>query len=64
MKRPLGRILMDSGFLSSRDLNLSLLEQTQTNELLGQVLVQMGVLDSAEVVVHRRNNRDRAILSR
>jgi hypothetical protein len=46
---PIGRILVDSGFLSAGDLNLALWEQSHTNELLGQVLVKMGVLEPADV---------------
>lgn len=48
-KRPIGRILLDGGFLSPRDLELALEEQRQTNELLGQVLVRMGVLDPTDL---------------
>jgi hypothetical protein len=48
-RRPIGRILVDGGFLSAHDLNLALAEQTHTNELLGQVLVRMGILDATEI---------------
>jgi len=48
-KRPIGRILVDGGFLSTYDLNLALAEQTHTSELLGQVLVRMGILDATEI---------------
>ncbi len=48
-KRPLGRILLDGGFLSAQNLNLALLEQVKTSEQLGQILVRMGVLEAAEI---------------
>jgi len=47
--RPIGRILLDGGFLSHPDLGFALEEQKRTNELLGQVLVRMGVLDSMDI---------------
>lgn len=40
---------MDGGFLSDRDLHRALAEQRDTNELLGQILVRMGVLDPVEI---------------
>ena len=43
-KRHIGRILLDGRFLSQQDLDHALIEQTRTKELLGQVLVRMGVL--------------------
>jgi hypothetical protein len=48
-RRPIGRILLDGGFLSQGDLGLALEEQKRTNELLGRVLVRMGVLDPADI---------------
>lgn len=45
----IGRILLDGGFLSSRDLERALVEQRNTNELLGQVLVGMGILDQTDL---------------
>ena len=48
-KSPIGQILVSGGFLSSRDLELALEEQQRTNELLGKVLVRMGVLDPADL---------------
>lgn len=50
-KRPIGRILLDGGFLSPRDLELALEEQKHTNDLLGQVLVRMGVLNPTDIGV-------------
>ncbi len=50
-KRHIGRILLDGSFLSQHDLDSALEEQKRTKELLGQVLVRMGVLKSVEVMV-------------
>ncbi|HTG01812.1 MAG TPA: hypothetical protein VK654_14620 [Nitrospirota bacterium] len=50
-RRPIGRILLDGGFLSQGDLGLALEEQKKTNERLGQVLIRMGVLDPEDVDV-------------
>ncbi len=47
--RYIGQILVDGGFVSSKDLEFALEEQRNTNELLGQVLTKMGVIDSAEL---------------
>lgn len=48
-KRPIGRILLDGGFLSQGDLRLALEEQKKTNERLGQVLIRLGMLEPADV---------------
>ncbi len=48
-KRPIGQILLDGGFIESRDLELALEVQKHSNELLGQVLVNMGVLDKDDL---------------
>lgn len=48
-QRPIGQILIDGGFLSSRDLERALAEQQHTNEMLGQVLVGMGVLEPVDL---------------
>lgn len=49
MKQPLGRILMDYGFICAKDLNLALLKQMQASEPLGQALVKLGILDVSEL---------------
>ncbi|ABA89302.1 repeat-containing protein [Syntrophotalea carbinolica DSM 2380] len=49
--RFIGQILVDGGFVSSRDLHRALEEQKSTNELLGQVLTRMGVVDPADLKV-------------
>lgn len=48
-RRALGQILVDGKFVSRRTLNLALEEQKQTHELLGAVLVRMGVLRPSDV---------------
>lgn len=48
-KRHIGRILLDGKFLSSHDLERGLEEQQRTKELLGQVLVRMGILSPTDV---------------
>lgn len=50
-KRHIGRILLDGRFLSQQDLDSALREQRHTKELLGQVLVRMGVLTPEDVKV-------------
>jgi hypothetical protein len=65
-KRNLGQILLDGGFLSNQELDKALNEQKQTKELLGQVLVKMGVLKASEIEVplviqHHLNTIDDAI---
>lgn len=49
LRRPIGQILVDGEFISREDLNKALEEQTRTNELLGEVLVRMGVIDHADL---------------
>ncbi len=49
--RYIGQILVDGGFVSSKDLEFALEEQRNTNELLGEVLTKMGVIDPAELKV-------------
>ncbi len=48
-RRALGQILVDGKFLSKRTLNRALEEQKQTHELLGAVLVRMGVLRPSDI---------------
>lgn len=49
MKRPLGQILLDGEFITREDLQDALYEQRHTNELLGDILVRMGVLDPQDL---------------
>ncbi|WP_136526864.1 Ig-like domain-containing protein [Geomonas ferrireducens] len=48
-RRALGQILLDGKFVSKRDLDRALREQKTTHELLGGVLVRMGVLRPEDV---------------
>lgn len=48
-RHPIGQILLNSGFVSHRDLEQALAEQRNTNELLGQVLVRMRILDPTDL---------------
>jgi uncharacterized protein YkwD len=48
-KRHFGRILLDGRFLSQHNLDSALEEQKRTKELLGQVLVRMGVLKVEDI---------------
>lgn len=45
LRRPIGQILLDGEFITPEDLQNALYEQRHTNELLGDILVRMGVLD-------------------
>jgi len=47
--RPIGQILLDGRFLSRESLGCALDEQKRTHELLGQVLVRMGLLKPHEI---------------
>jgi hypothetical protein len=49
MKRPLGQILLDGEFITEEDLERALHEQRHTNELLGEILVRLGFLDSQDL---------------
>lgn len=51
IKRHIGQILVDGGFLPNRDLERALEEQKRTKELLGQVLVRMGVIKERDFKV-------------
>ena len=49
VKRPLGRILLDGAFIKPEALDAALAEQMRTNKLLGDILVELGMLDKAEL---------------
>ena len=49
IRRPIGQILVDGGFIEREDLELALEVQKHSNELLGQVLVNMGIVDKADL---------------
>lgn len=48
-RRAIGQILLDGGFLSEVQLEHALEQQQDTNELLGKVLVRMGMLELGDV---------------
>ncbi len=67
-RRRIGQILLDGGFINNTSLERALKEQYKTNELLGQVLVSMGVLDQVEIdaalsVQEHISNMDESIRS-
>jgi hypothetical protein len=49
IRRHIGRILLDGGFLSNDDIDRAVEEQKKTRILLGQVLVGMGVLKARDI---------------
>lgn len=49
-KRLIGQILIDGEFVSPKDVAAAVERQRQTNELLGEILVGMGALDSRELI--------------
>lgn len=51
VKRALGRILVDGAFIEQDVLNKALEEQMNTNKLLGDILVDIGAIDRAELDV-------------
>lgn len=48
-KRLLGKVLVDGEIILREDLEAALAEQNRTNEMLGEILVRMGVVDPAEI---------------
>jgi len=61
-KRPLGQILLDGEFITSNDLGRALEQQKHTNEMLGEILVNMGILDPIDLKAILSINRDLASL--
>lgn len=49
VKRPLGRILLDGEFIKPENLDAALAEQMRTNKLLGDILVDLGMLNKTEL---------------
>ena len=49
VKRPLGRILLDGGFVQPKVLDAALEDQIKTERLLGDVLVDMGIISRPEL---------------
>jgi hypothetical protein len=58
IKRLIGQILVDGEFISHQDLERALEQQLHTNKLLGEILVQMGVLDSRDLQITLSISRD------
>jgi hypothetical protein len=50
-KRPLGKILINGEFIAHQDLEQALENQIHTNELLGEILVHMGLVDQVDLKV-------------
>jgi hypothetical protein len=50
-KRPLGNILVDGEFVASEDLKRALEDQIQSNQLLGEILVRMGVIEEVDLAI-------------
>ncbi len=66
IKPRIGQILTDGGFMSNRELDQALEEQKHTKELLGQVLVRMGIVKERDfkvplIVQHRLGHIDDAV---
>ncbi|MGQ9569922.1 MAG: hypothetical protein ACUVUQ_03580 [Thermodesulfovibrionales bacterium] len=62
-KRPLGKILIDGNFITEGDLNKALEIQVQNNSLLGEILVQLGVLDPFDLKIALSLQKDMASLN-
>jgi hypothetical protein len=58
LKRLIGQILVDGEFISHHDLDRALEQQIHTNKLLGEILVQMGVLDPKDLHAALSISRD------
>jgi hypothetical protein len=58
IKRLIGQILVDGEFVSRHDLERALEQQLRTNESLGEILVQMGVLDPGDLQAALAISRD------
>jgi hypothetical protein len=57
-KRLLGTILVDGGFVVSEDVERALEDQIRSNQLLGEILVRMGVIDKVDLEVVLSIQRD------
>lgn len=62
VKRLFGQLLVKSGFVTRSELNAGLEKQVRTNEMLGEILVQMGVLDPADFQAILSVNRNTSVL--
>jgi hypothetical protein len=57
-KRLLGTILVDGEFVASEDVEKALEDQIRSNQLLGEILVRMGVIDKVDLEVVLSIQRD------
>src|SRR3990172_2505131 len=60
VKRFIGRILVDAGFLTEEKLHRALVEQQRTNELLGEVLVRLGEISLVDLNIALSLQKDLA----
>jgi hypothetical protein len=64
IKRRLGQILTDGEFISHEDLQRALEDQVHTNELLGDILVRMCILDPVDLKAVLSISRDLSSLEK
>jgi len=60
LKRPIGQILVDAGFITEEKLHGALGEQQRTNELLGEVLVRLGEISPIDLNIALSLQKDLA----
>ncbi len=60
LKRPIGQILVDAGFITEQKLRCALGEQQRTNELLGEVLVRLGEISPVDLNIALSLQKDLA----
>jgi len=61
-KRPIGRILVDAGFVTEETLGRALARQANTGEPVGKILVSLGLLDEAALKAVLAIQRDLATI--
>src|SRR3990172_9534868 len=59
-KRPIGRILVDAGFITEEKLHTALGEQQRTNGLLGEILVRLGEISPIDLNIALSLQKDLA----
>jgi hypothetical protein len=60
LKRPIGQILVDAGFITEEKLHRALGEQQRTNELLGEILVRLGEISPIDLNIALSLQKDLA----
>lgn len=60
LKRPIGQILVDAGFITEEKLHTALREQQRTNELLGEILVRLGEISPVDLNIALSLQKDLA----